>query len=185
MGYPATRYDTEHDHRFREGETMKNIAPLCLLSLGLVLAACDITIDWGSGFSISNATYSTNFQDRSGGSYICDNTTTYLTYSFNYSGTLTSWTSYLKGENTGVVKGRTTFTPSSPYVDRYGNNYVEVTYTIPSGTAPLEATSQAAPQSIIVVPNPQVIGYSRLFLTVNGYSHPLLSNPIPVINGCS
>lgn len=160
-------------------------APLCLLALGLVLAACDITVDfdWGlpPGFSITDATYSTNWQDNSGNSYICDDRTTTITYSFSYSGQLDYWSSYLQGINTGNIYGRTTFYPSGG-----SSNYVQVSFNVPPGTAPL-AVQNGAPQPLSIIVSPTVIGSSRLLVDINGYdkAYNLFSDPIPVISSCS
>lgn len=167
---------------------------LCSLALILlVLAACQVTVDVGMppGFSVSNASFETNFRATVDGQeryVICDNRTTTLSYRFDYSGTLTSWSSYLRGQTTGTIRGRETFTSAD--INTPGR--VEVTYTIPRNQAPLsdglEIQSAISPESIIVVPRPTVIGFTQLWLDINGTTRSFNFNnqgrAIPVIDGC-
>ena len=146
-----------------------------------LLSGCNIvfTGDTGlpDGIDIYDGAYSTSYQDGNGRFIICDNATTELSYAFAYDGALESWTSYLRGVQSGQVTGRATFTPNSGNVS-YGSDYVEVTYTIPAYNAPLAV----APQAIVV--RPVVKGYTRLYLQVNGYreGYDFLSRNIPVVD---
>ena len=152
-----------------------------------LLAACEIIITgvYPPGFSLSNAYYLTSYRADADGDgdlefVICDDRTSELTYHFDYSGELLRWTSYLQGVTSGQIRGEATFTPDSAGV-YYGGDSVDVTYEIRAGAAPL-----AAPQGITVVPVPDVIGYTRLYLRVNGYSglYSLSSRAIPVLRFC-
>lgn len=139
-------------------------------ALGLALAGCTVSIFPGgstggsTSTTISNLSFTSNYQDSSGQSYICDNTTTQLTYTFVYNGPLDSWTSALVGEQTGQTAGMSTLYLGSPGVNASGN-YVSVTYNVPPNAAPLSLSKAGGvkPQSIIVTPN--VKGYTDLQIT--------------------
>lgn len=160
-----------------------------LLSL---LASCTgeftVTIDLGlpPGITISNAGYSTNFTKTINGTnqfVICDNKTTDLNYHFNYGGSLNSWSSFLKGATTGTIKGQANFTSADIYDPT--NREVRVTYGIASHVAPL-AVDPIGTTAIVPVPKATVIGYTKLFVNINGYtkSHQLVSTKIPVVDKC-
>lgn len=142
--------------------------------------------------NVLSATYQTNAQLTDGTFVICDNTTTTLIYKFRYEGELESWTSYLQGQKLGRVDGRETFTPGSENVSPYEQSGFEVTYTIPPTLAPYHnsaAEGELSPQAIEVVPVPQptIIGASKLHLILqgaNGDARPYISDDIPVIINC-
>ena len=169
--------------------------PLRLLALSLllpILAGCEFVITgsvdvlFPPGFSLYNASYNTSYKaDVDGDSalefVICDDRTTELSYHFDYSGDLRQWTSFLKGVTSGEIRGEVTLYPDTAGVG-YGSQEVDVTYEILARAAPLVVS----PQGITVVPLPDVIGYTRLYLRVNGYSglYNLSSNAIPVLRHC-
>ncbi|MDZ7703253.1 MAG: hypothetical protein U5L04_02055 [Trueperaceae bacterium] len=161
--------------------------------LGAVLlgsSGCDILIEFvppEPELRITDASYGTNFRDRDNNSIICDNYTTRLTYRFEYQGELRSWRSFIRGENTGNVRGERDFALTDDRRDRYGSDYVEVTYDIPPERAPLSLDAGLSPESIVVVPNPTILGYSRLMLTVRGDDehYDYESDPIPVVSVCN
>lgn len=137
--------------------------------------------------SVSNAGYDTSYEATINGeprNIICDNRLTELNYRFNYTGDLTTWTSFLKGDTTGTVRGETSF--NSSQITTPGQ--VDVTYSILANGAPLLTDGGLSPQAIVVtpVPNPTVIGSTRLFIRVNGLNEeiPLSSNSIPVVSNC-
>lgn len=161
-----------------------------LLLAALLLSACDIIISGPSvppSVNVFNASYSTNYEATINGvtqDIICDNRRTELNYTFDYSGNLDSWSSFLRGVESGEIDGLESFTEAD--IARYGE--VDVTYEIPPGEAPLKEESERLnPQRIVVVPNPQVVGRTMLYVTVNGGSNriPLSSDrSIPVVNPC-
>ena len=167
------------------GSDMKKLTLIAVL--GLMLSGCTISILPGSGgnggsTSISNLGFSSNYQDSSGKSYVCDNYTTQLTYTFQYTGSLSSWRSSLVGKQSGQTAGTADFYLNSPGVNAAGN-LVSVTYNVPPNAAPLSVPNTGIkPQSIIVVPN--IKGYTDLKLTFydsNGNAGTVrLNSDIPV-----
>jgi hypothetical protein len=160
-----------------------------LTAVGFAMAGCTISVFPGTGggttgTTISSLNFSSDIRDNSGQSLICDNATTNLTYTFNYSGTLDSWTSSLVGKNTGQQKGTTTLSLSDPRVGGSGS-FVTVTYAVPPKTAPLSAPP-LKPQSIIV--SPAILGYTDLLITfydISGKSGTVrLNRDIPVVSNC-
>lgn len=171
---------------------MNPVRLLALFATVVFLAGCDFVITgsvdlaYPPNFSLYNASYNTNYQADADGDgdlefVICDDRTTELSYHFDYDGDLRQWTSFLKGVTTGQVRGEVTFYPETGGV-RYGSQEVDVTYEIRAGAAPL----LVAPQGITVVPVPDVIGYTRLYLRVNGYTglYNLSSRAVPVLSSC-
>ena len=155
-------------------------AAVCVMLAGLFLTSCNVVVtDVGlpDGVDIYDESYLTSYRDDSGRYIICDNYTTQITYAFSYDGLLESWTSYLRGVRSGEIAGLATFFPDTRGVS-YRDDYVEVTYTVPSRNAPLSV----APQAIVV--RPVVKGYTRLYLQVNGYTeeYDFLSQSIPVVD---
>ncbi len=164
---------------------MKKIILSLTLLLSLLLSACEITVDVGplpSGVTISNASWSSNHQADVQGvrqQVICDDRTTMLTYSFQFTGTLGSWESYLQGVDSGQIAGRVQLSLSDPRVNYNPNTRtVTVNYELRAGATP----TLLAPQAIV----PVRLDYSRLFLRFAGTSqaYSLFSQPIPVLNIC-
>jgi hypothetical protein len=162
---------------------------LCSLALMLlVLAACQVSVDVGMppGLSVSNTRYETNFQASINGQnryVICDDRETTLTYRFDYTGSLTSWSSYLRGRDSGVIEGRARFTSA----DIVTPGRVIVDYRIPRELAPLsegvQPTSEISPESIIVVP--RILGYTELWLDIGNFRNSYRFGPIPVLATCN
>lgn len=170
-----------------------NYRTLGAFALLLLLVGCQVSFDLVPvpGLVLRNASYRTNVRATVDGRerfIICDNRTTTLSYSFDYTGALLSWRSYLRGRNTGTIRGDRRFTLAD--VVRPGR--VEVTYTIPPYQAPLSVNelpdaAAIAPESIIVVPRPTVVGASELRLEVNGIGRSVVlsgRDPIPVVDNC-
>lgn len=163
--------------------------------LDLLLVGCNLPLsptpdDPHDEFVLYDADLLTNYRGSDGRYYICDNYTTQLSYAFSYRGDLISWTSYVKGELSDRVRGYATFTLRSPNV-RYDRSAkrVEVTYDIYPYTAPLsveEPLESVTPQSIVVVPTPVIVGYSKLHLQINGVDDSYVgeSEFIPIIDPC-
>lgn len=171
---------------------MKLVQPtvlrLALFSLLiLALSACTLTIDLFDGFDVTGFTYSTSFPEGSSPDIICDDLTTTLTYSFTVSGGQpSSWTSQLKGENTGQIKGKQTFIPGDPQVTRSGNTY-SVTYVIAPRQAPLLIDGDLATQGIDVTPTGSTI-LELAVIAPNGEVFTLSESAkpvIPVVNKCT
>ena len=174
---------------------MKTLTLLSLSALALVLSACTVTFGLEvdrrppGGLTTSNETYRSNYEAYVDGvrtPIICADRTTLVTYGFNFSGDLRSWSSYLKGRRTGATVERATFTANSRTVD-YGSNRVDVEYTIPAGLAP-QSTQDAPiqPQGIEVVPKAVVTGYTELFVDINGFGEGFgfRFRGIPVVSNC-
>ncbi len=159
----------------------------------LLLAGCEIIVTGTPPtprpLEVLEANYRTNFRDQNGRYLICDNRTTTLIYRFRYQGELESWRSLLRGQKLGEVKGDQTFYPSSRGVSRFESGY-EVTYEMGPNFAPYTSDlgTELSPQDIIVVPvpEPEVIGNSRLHLTLSGVGDDAryVSPNIPVVVGC-
>lgn len=139
---------------------------------------------------VLSATYATNFRTDDGTSVICDNRPTTLLYRFTYQGELESWTSYLEGQTLGQVKAPRTFEPGDKDVISTGEKGFEVQYVMSSHFAPYEqGDAEISPQAIDVVPVPQpnIIGATKLYLTLegaDGKARPYSSQDIPVIDEC-
>ena len=166
---------------------------LLILSV-LTLTACtgviefilDFETNLPPGLTVSNLELSSNYTATVDGvrqPVICDDKTTILTYSFNFNGALESWTSYLKGEDTGYVPPESiaTFNASSANVN-YQNNFVSVEYEIPRTLAP---TSQPLSSQAIVV-NPKTIGATELYVEINGFAetYDIKFKGIPILAAC-
>jgi hypothetical protein len=178
---------------------MKRITFLLIASLAFVLNGCLVEIvDPGtglpSGVTIFEAAYGTNYSATVNGepdrSIICDDRTTVLSYSFRYSGNLGSWVSYIKGSKGGET-GRLTLDLNSKFVQHdVANRQVTVTYDLLAGSAPLLMSPQASavtPNIIITpVPDPVVLGSSKLFLEFPSASRPyqFSTKDLPVVDNC-
>ena len=175
-----------------------NLIKLSLLTVLLVLlSACGeitikfipppiVTIDVTPGIGIYNAGFSTNYVAtiKNQKQYvICDSKKTNLTYHFNYTNPVKSWSSFLKGVNTGTEKGQAYFTAAD--INDTTNRYIEVVYGIANYVAPL-AVEPIETTAIVPVPKATVIGHTKLIININGYtkSHQLVSNEIPVVSNC-
>jgi mRNA degradation ribonuclease J1/J2 len=169
---------------------MKLLTTTLVLGLMIVLSACEITIHSGDvptlpQMRIYNPVYATNYQAIINGEdtpIICDNRTTLLRYAFDYSGRLESWSSYVRGQTTGTIRGEAFFDRS----DIAEPGHVEVSYTIPQFMSPLSVGDDISTQGIIIVPKASIIGYSQLVVRINGSSNtvPLSSKAIPVVDNC-
>ncbi len=169
------------------------LAVLALLSGCLVVETPNVPtpVPTEPALGVLTATYETNYS-ANGQPVVCDNRQTQIAYRFRYEGRLESWSSYLRGETLGTVEGERTFTPGSVGVSPYETAGYEVTYNLPPNVTPYAtgAEEQAlSPEAIVVVPvpNPTVIGRTRLYLVLrgaNGESRPFVSQPIPVLINC-
>ena len=168
------------------------LAVLALLSGCLVIETPNVPTPSQPALSVREATYETNYS-ANGQPVICDNKPTQIVYRFRYVGGLTSWSSYLKGEQLGTERGQATFTPGGVGVNPYRTAGYEVTYNLGPNTAPYAVSpgdETLEPQAIVVVPvpNPTVIGATRLFLVLRGASGAAepyrVSDPIPVLLNC-
>jgi hypothetical protein len=164
---------------------MKRFVLLLIVSLAFVLSGCVIeVVDPPLSFTISNAVFSTNqlldlgVNGETGEAkqpefVICDDRQTELIYRFSYTGTLSSFRSYLRGEDSGNIPpdGDVTFQTSGL------GNPIEVKITIPAGLAPLAIE----PTGIGVS---GIIGYSTLHLDFPGTREDIPSRRIAVIDNC-
>ena len=161
---------------------MKTLKIGALLALLGFLAGCEITLvgdpnypDYGvDTLEVYDARYTTNYRDRGGTNYICDNLETPLTYEFSYDGDLESWKLYLEGSRGGVIESRR-LTPRSSSVEVSERGYIRDRYAIPRYAAPLSVqegleAQDITTQDIIVVFEPYIIGESKLYLEVEDES---------------
>lgn len=170
---------------------MKRLFLLLLVGLlgGCLVIAPEPIVPPVTPISVLEATYKTDVSVN-GQPAICDNRTTTLSYTFRYQGELESWTSFLKGVRLGEEKGARTFTPGVSGVNPYVENGYEVTYTLGANVAPYGA-GKTAPNSkaivVVPVPQPEIIGASKLHLVLtgaDGNAKPYISPEIPVIINC-
>ena len=175
-----------------------------LLALLGFLAGCEITlVDGGpppspnvERLEVYDARYTTNYRDRSGRNYICDNLETPLTYEFSYGGDLDSWKLYLEGSRGGVIESKR-LTPRSRGVEVSERGYIRDRYAIPRYAAPLsvqadleaqDLTAQdLAAQDIVVVFEPYIIGESKLYLEVEdeaGRTKTFETRWLPIADNC-
>lgn len=186
------------------GRARRALLPaLLLLALAPLIAACEITFTPtpSPGFAVTSASLQTDYRatiDGRDAYIICDDRRTELSYTFSYRGDLATWRSYLRGVDTGQIAGDVSFTPNDPGVEVLGPSTLRVTYILPRETAPLLQADGATPdvehpapdRDIVVVPTPQVIGYTKLYLQMQSYSYTysvdenLESSRIPVVNDC-
>lgn len=165
-----------------------------LLALGsaLVFSACAPVIVKGGtstqNLTVSNLTYSSNFQDSTGKSYICDDQPTTLTYGFtvNDFSLLKGWQTALVGTVNSNDRTTTVYTSATSNSFIRTGNRVTVNMSIFPGVAPLSIS----PQGIVVTPvvQPAIIGASKLELTVfrnGGGQDSITLTGIPVINKCN
>lgn len=178
---------------------MNRMLAAITLCAAVLLSGCEIIVTGGTpsvdGVRISNATVRTDTRAEIDGverSVICDDRITDLTYGFSFEGPLERWTSYLAGVLSGDVIGYETFQPTDTGV-QWESNRVTVTYAIYPGIAPLESSPESVPtnhiqlEAIRVVPVPQVLGYTRLYLEVGASPDTirLSSGEIPVLADCN
>jgi|GEM_PF-1998935 len=161
---------------------MKNLILLAGLALGL--GAC-------SNVETSNLRISGEYGAVINGvsqDVICDNKSSYVFYSFDYSGDLASWTSSLEGVTTGQISNTKDYTiVGYPPV----NGTVSARYDVDRKTAPLSTGTQKgdlSAQGIIVVPSANVIGRTRVLITAyDSFGVPTFtkrSNSLPVVDNC-
>lgn len=158
------------------------MAPLLLAFVGCI----PIGTNPSDALLISDLRYESNYRDANGQSYICDNKLTTLTYSYRYNdfARVARWDSRLVGETTGQVTNTLSMSKDTGgFINE--NNRIRVNWVLGERTAPLSLS----PQSIVItpVPQPKVIGATRLELTVfatNGSSAKLTFPGIPVIDNC-
>lgn len=186
-------YHQAHKPRRKRYSVNRFLSLASLLCLGL-LAGCNVYLTPTPTpvpvLNITEFTTFTNYTDQSGASYICDNRPTTLTYRFSYEGRLERWTSYLEGQALpgSPIKGEHTFDPRSQDVSPYQDSGFEVEYRMDAYFAPYKEGDEAvSPQAIIPVPNPQPIGATKLYLTLEGQDGQVqsrTSEAIPVVSNC-
>lgn len=160
---------------------------LWMLPLVLAFVGCiPIGTNPQTALLISDLRYESNYRDANGQSYICDNKFTTLSYSFAYNdfARIDHWDARLVGETSGTVTNTLSMSPKTGgFINE--NNRIKVNWVLGQQTAPLSVS----PQSITVtpIPQPKVIGATRLELTVaaaNGSSAKLTFPGIPVVDNC-
>lgn len=162
---------------------MKRIGLSLLVAsvLALTLAGCsgtlrfifDIDTNLPQGVTVAESSVSLDSDyyatvDGKNQPVICDDRQTRLTYSFNYTGPLDTYRVVLEGVNSG----------EQPYVvgsiQNASGGRVAGTITIPAGVAPLA-----------IVPQPKVLGYTRVRIELNPTSsYYLRFNDVPVLATC-
>jgi hypothetical protein len=172
---------------------MKHSTWLLFVGLALVLNGCVIEfVDGPNTLTVQELGYRTNYRGTINGQdrfVICDDRNTELTYSFEFDGVLGNWRSYLEGGFFSTRVGDVTLNLNSPYV-QYDGTTVRVTYLIEPGGAPVlmapsnTLESQATDAAIVVVPLPQVIGETTLFVQFNNLERIYEFRETPVIDNC-
>ena len=173
---------------------MRRIKIGLLLALVGLLAGCEITLVDGAPspspnverLEVYDARYTTNYRDRQGRNYICDNLETPLTYEFSYDGDLESWQLYLEGSRGGVIESKR-LTPRSSSVEVSERGYIRDRYAIPRYAAPLSVQTDLEAQDIVVVFEPDVIGESKLYLEVedeSGRTKTFETKWLPIADNC-
>ena len=160
-----------------------------VVGLALLLAACE-----SGSVDPDTLVFFTNQRvgSEGGRSVICDNRTTEITYEFTYNSSLIEalrdWDQVLVGVNSGARGFERRFVPSDGEVSLLSSRRYRVETTVPGGTAPLSVNDDSVDsQAIIIVPNPQVIGRSRLEVTVRGdagTTQRIVFPPLDVIDNC-
>ncbi|HEU4741803.1 MAG TPA: hypothetical protein VFS50_09455 [Meiothermus sp.] len=168
---------------------------------GIVEVIVRLPIDFGPGnkLVVTNARLSTNYYDGNSSNptyYICDNKTTIITYSFTYNDPLYfgGWSSQLRGYASGKVKGQVSF-PANDSRNNVATRTVTVDYQVAPGAVPLNNGAGASvqsggvsAQSIIVVPNPSIIGRTYVDIVVKGANGAAdltgTVGPLRVIDNC-
>jgi hypothetical protein len=169
---------------------MKRLSFLMIVSLAFVLSGCVLEfVDVPSAFEITDARFSTNHvldlgvNGETGAEnqpefVICNDLPTQLIYTFSYTGLLSQFRSYLRGEDTGSVPadGDKTFSTSGL------GNPITVTISIPAGLAPRLMAPGALEANAIGVQG--IIGYSTLHLDFLGTEEDKVSRKIAIIDNC-
>jgi hypothetical protein len=166
---------------------MKRFPILAIVASMFVLSGCVVEfVDPvpTPSFTVTEATFSTNHSVDLGANgetgqtnqpefVICDNLPTELIYRFSYTGSLSSFRSFLRGEDTGAIPpdGDRTFSAAGL------GNPIEVRYSIPARLAP----RLLAPNAIVPI---GIVGYSRLYLDFPGTSQDKVSRRIAIIENC-
>ena len=170
---------------------IKWVLGMLFLLTGL-LVGCEIRIVgeptdyYEDTLRVYDARYTTNYRDRDGQNYICDNYETPLTYEFHYSGDLESWKLYLEGSEGGVIESRR-LTPRSSSVEESKRGYIRDRYAIPAYAAPLSVQTDLKTQDIVVVFEPDIIGESKLYLEVEdeaGRTQTFETQWLPIADNC-
>lgn len=162
---------------------MTRFAFLVIASLAFVLNGClieivdtpgDVTV---VGIPRLGTSYQRELEVNKGQEYIiCNDKETLLDYTFQFSGNLSSWRSYLKGRDTKEINGDVTLTLASQGVTYdSATNRVTVRYAIRPNAAP----KLLSPSAITTV---RIDGYSTLFLEVDGE---VFSKEMAVVGNCN
>jgi hypothetical protein len=152
-----------------------------IAALLVVLDSC-IPIQVGQGgLSIFDLRYDSNYRDKDGKSYVCDNEITTLTFSYGYTdfSKIGGWEAQLVGLRTGASLPKLVQSRNGGGF-RLVDNRVLVDWVLAEGLAP---------QSIVVtpIPQPNVVGATSLELIVratDGGAVTLSFPGIPVIDNC-
>jgi hypothetical protein len=172
---------------------MKKYLPTALLGLAFVLTACPGPTT--PQLSVSNVTFTSELQDSTNKSFICNDDLTPVTVAFQYTGDLGSWDVEFVGAS-GQKGAKQSFTyGGSNYTENTSTRTITMNYVLAAGTAPLSLGSQVGPsvapgvqpQAITVVPVPRQIGTTKLLLTVRnsaGQSATKEVGSLPVIENC-
>ena len=160
------------------------------LLLALLVSACDISVSLGGGIvSITNASFESRYA-HDGRSVVCDDRSTRLDIELSFVGAPTRAVFFLEGSGGGYVELRT-LELSGGQVE--GGN-IKTTVSIGRQVAPLSSASvgstvseEISPSAIIVVPRPEIIGHTRLGISLRGLDSvdTVHSGLIPVLRACS
>ena len=168
---------------------------LVLFLVIVSLSACTVNVEPGpdpepEDITISNIAYESEFTARIDGEtrdVICDDRNTKFSYSFDYSGDLTTWSSYLQGVDSGTINEdsritRTVDATPEEGVVTQGDN-IAVYYTLTPESAPTLTAPSIDTQGIVV--EPIVKGFTQLFISVEGTEPVAVTPTLPVLEACS
>lgn len=152
--------------------------PLAPVLLALLLSGCGLE-PLRPAVRITAVGLESDYRDAGGHDAICDDRPTRLTYRFAYEGELEGWAHMLRGDPSGAPGLRAEVEAGDPGVRR-GRGWIEASFTVPPGAAPLVAAPDAVDAGGV-----RMRGTTRLLLELDGRLHDLLGSPLRIDLGCA
>lgn len=154
------------------------LLPLLLVLLAPALAGCRLALP-DERVRVTSVGLESDYKDAGGRAAICDARPTRLTYRFGYRGRLERWASVLRGASPDDLGVRVESSLADPELRR-GADWVEASFTVPPGAAPLSTATDAVDAAGV-----RLRGTTRLLLEVDGRSVDLLGGPLRVDLDCA
>ena len=156
----------------------RTLLPLAPVLLALLLSGC------GQGpaepaVRVTAVGLESDYRDAGGRDAICDDRPTRLVYRFAYEGELAGWSHMLRADAADAPGLRAEVEAGDPGVRR-GEGWVEASFTVPPGAAPLVAAPDAVDAEGV-----RMRGTTRLLLELDGRLVDLLGAPLRVDLGCA